>query len=114
MDGIINFNNDEHSMENKQENQNGLIEISEAMLAQLREGDERKQVKAIPIASLAGLGTCVSEMIPVFRTVTTSSTVDMGGALVNKKWTVPFIFSDFLILFLRQLIMVWWTRHTKL
>ena len=61
------------------EDEEKLLESTESMLADIRSVSADKQVRSIPIASLAALGGSAASLSPALRTVTETMTVNTQG-----------------------------------
>lgn len=76
--GEIIKNNDTENIELPNE-KNGVIQIAEEMLAEVGKNIDFSNVISVPIAQFATLGTGVSSLIPYFRTITQTTTINAGG-----------------------------------
>lgn len=64
---------------NIQDEPGELIQISQAMLADVRADLNKVSTKSIPITSLSSLGAGVASLVPALRTVTETTTMDGTG-----------------------------------
>lgn len=60
-------------------NESGLIEISDSLLFDARIKNAEQKTLSVPIAELSTLGAGVSSLIPAFRTVMQTTTVNTSG-----------------------------------
>ena len=61
------------------EKQNGLRQVTDALLMDTGAELAKRQTMSVPITSLASLGAAVSSIAPALRTVTETTTVNMQG-----------------------------------
>lgn len=57
----------------------GLTEITENMIMDARETGDKESKMSLPIAELSTLGAGVASLLPAFRTVTQTVTMDSAG-----------------------------------
>lgn len=56
-----------------------VMSVTESMLSEVRRIDDEKNKISIPLAELSTLGTGISELLPAFRTVTETMSMDSSG-----------------------------------
>ena len=64
---------------NIQDEPSELIQISQAMLSDVRADLNKVSTKSIPIASLSSLGAGIASLVPALQTVTETTTIDGTG-----------------------------------
>lgn len=86
MTDIINHPEDEEALVNNTDSQ-GIQSIMQGALEEARSSIESKDTMSLPITGLEALGAGVASLVPAFRTVTSSSTINMDGLykIANQK-----------------------------
>ena len=77
MGKIVSINNT--SEVDKVSDKNGLVELTEGLLMDARASINSNKVLSVPIAELSTLGAGVSSLIPVFNTVTQTTSIATDG-----------------------------------